>query len=374
MDSLYGRLFKYRSREARSPLEDYLSECFADFFNRLDLKSKKQLAKRLFIPTSLHVEWDHFAFSVEELNIETQYPISAGRIDLILSADGVPFIAVENKVSAPIGKRADGEDQLSAYGKWIRSVRPSIFVPIVCLLTHTTKPRDAFLKGGDASGRATPHVVRWSAIGTALAIFRRVDSDASDEVKMLAAELFRFLGEQNMSNEFAGRDEFSAAIVYLRAGARMDHTFSSIYLHLKTLKGQFSTNESPHEMSLHYSTKDSLIWGWKYLIHPTLNGLFFGYGISLDPAPTFRNASVPKYDAAFICVGAEDKRSIQSMRAVKDVPTKPWMYSDLGEWSAVISFKPLHQWMSEPETFSARMIEWIDSEADNVNEFVRELK
>jgi len=39
-----------------------------------------------------------------------------------------------------------------------------------------------------------------------------------------------------MSHDFAGRDEFAAAIVYLRAGSRMNYTFETIYDHIKSLK------------------------------------------------------------------------------------------------------------------------------------------
>ena len=154
----------------------------------------------------------------------------------------------------------------------------------------------------------------------------------------------------------------------------MDHTFNSIYRHLKTLNGHFSSNESIHELSLHFETKDSLIWGWKYLAHPTLNGLFFGYGIALQPSETFRSAGVPARDSVFLCVGAEDKKSMQALKVAKNVPERPWMYTELQEWSSVISFKPLHSFMAEPDTFAAQMIEWIEDVAGDVNGFVSELK
>ncbi|HVR58363.1 MAG TPA: PD-(D/E)XK nuclease family protein [Pseudolabrys sp.] len=373
MSSLYGRLFKYRSREARSPLEDYLSEATADIFNRLNLEQQIDFIRRLFVPLVQLSAWDSLVANTKEMRLETQYPIQSGRIDLVLIVDERPIIAIENKISAPIATYSEDDDQLVTYGRWIRSHKREGTPSIVCLLTHMTRPSDGFLHGGANSGGATPHVVRWSTLGRALNTLRK-DESVPLNARMLSEELSLFLGERGMSGEFAGRDEFAAAIVYLRAGDRMSHTFETIYLHLKSLNGQFTANESIHEMSLHFGTKENLIWGWKYLSHPTLHGLFFAYGIALDPANTFKESSAPKHDAAFICVGAEDKKSMASLRSAKEIPQKPWIYTELKDWSAVISFKPLHQMMADPETFAPQMIGWIDSEVDDINSFVRKLK
>ena len=105
--------------------------------------------------------------------------------------------------------------------------------------------------------------------------------------------------------------------------------------------------------------------------HPTLWVLFFGYGISLDPHLTFKDAvDVPKHDSMFLCVDAEDKKSIPSLRAAKDDPEKPWMYAELDDWSTVISFKPHYPLLADPETFAPRMIEWTNEVAADVDAFV----
>jgi PD-(D/E)XK nuclease superfamily len=374
MTSLYGKLFKYRARERRSPLEDYLTECLADLFNRLEADTQRRFVQRLFVPHDLRSKWENFSTTIARLRMESQHPISAGRIDLVLFGDDHPLIAIENKISAPIGASDDDDDdQLVTYGKWIRTSARSVFPPIVCLLTHTTAPPEGFSECGPKSGRATPHIARWGAIGAALADISESSEGASSSIRMFASELLSFLEEKDMSHEFAGRDEFAAAIVYLRAGVRMEHTFDSIYNHIKTLKGSFAVNSLASEYSLYFATKENLIWGWAYLTHPALNGLFFGYGIALDPGMTFKEAVVPKYDSVFLCVGAEDKKSIQSLRAKKDVPKKPWMYADVNDWSTIIAFRPLHTFMADPERFAPQMIEWINDVEEDVRYFVSHL-
>lgn len=373
MTSLYGRLFKYRAREARSPLEDYLTECLADLFNRLELSDQKSFVKEIFIPDKLGPQWDQFALSLESLRLETQYPIQGGRIDLVLFTDSNPLLAIENKITAPVAATGDGDNQLSTYGRWIKSSKQREFPPIVCFLSHITRPPKDFISGGDKSGGAIPHVVEWGEISAALVDLCEPSTNVSAEVCMLAAELYSFLGEKDMSREFAGEKEFAAAIVYLRAGTQMNHTFDTIFEHLKEIGGHFTSGVSIHDMSLHFETKDSLIWGWKYLGHPTLSGVFFGYGIALEPNVTFRAADVPTRNSVFLCVGADDRRSIHAIRTARETPRKPWTYVEMKDWTTVISFRSLHEFMADPQSFSLQMTAWIDESKEEVNAFVSEL-
>ncbi|WP_197424500.1 PD-(D/E)XK nuclease family protein [Bradyrhizobium yuanmingense] len=344
-----------------------MTECTADLFNRLDASAQKQLIRRAFLPASIQSQWDIASSAIDALRMETQYAFLSGRIDLVVFADDNPLIAIENKIDAPIGAGKGDDDQLATYGQWIVSTNQSSFPAVVCLLTHIREPSEDFLDGGKKSGGATPHVLKWGLLS---AILKDVAGGLVADTTTLISELLLFLGEMNMDHDFAGRDDFAAALVYLRAGSRMDHTFDTIYQHVKKLPGCFATGSSIHEMSLHYDTKYSLIWGWKYLSHPSLSGLFFGYGIALSPALTFAGAAAPTRDAVFLCVGAEGNRSMQALRHAKDIPEKPWTFADLGEWSAVICFKSFHSFMADPEKFAPQMIEWINEISSDVNEFV----
>jgi len=71
MYSLYGKLFKYREREQRSPLEDYLTECLADLFNRLDLTAQASFTSRIFIPMSLQGWFEERSASTKSFRMET---------------------------------------------------------------------------------------------------------------------------------------------------------------------------------------------------------------------------------------------------------------------------------------------------------------
>lgn len=374
MYSFYGKLFKYRQSELRTPREDYLTECLADLFGRLPLARQVDFASRIFVPRAAQGVFSAFASGIDSFRLETQRQIPSGRIDLVLHADDKPIAAIENKIAAELP-----DDQLASYGRWIKRASRSGPLSIVCLLTHLTPPPAGFELGGDASGQATPHVAKWSSVGGVLLEYAET-AGLPDDVRMLARELRRFLEECDMSGEYAGRDEFAAALVYLRAGARMDHTFSSIFAHIKSKEGCFRKNETKNEYSLKFDSPFKLIWGWSYLSHPTLNQLFLGYGIALEPDTAFTSgglssqARIPKADSAFICVGADDKKSIQAIRQAKQEPQKPWTYAEIGNWVAIISFKPLHDLMADPQSFTRQMTAWIDDEASDVSAYVKSLK
>jgi hypothetical protein len=352
-------------------MEDYLTECLADLFNRFDGCAQKQFIRRLFVPAGEQSKWDRFSSGFDALRMETQHAILKGRIDLVVFAGSDPVVVIENKIDAPISENFDGDDQLEIYGRWITATNRSAFHGVVCLLTHLTEPSEGFISGAKRCGGATPHVVKWSSLAGALMDVKEFVGPQQVDVITLASEFLRFLEEMNMSHDFAGRDEFAAAMLYLRAGSRMDYTFKSIYDHVRSRRGCFAAGSSIREMSLHFDTKYSLIWGWKYLAHLKFTQqLFFGYGIALEPALTFQGSSAPTREAVFLLVGAEGARSMQSLRAAKDLPKKPWTYADLGDWSAIVCFKSLHSFMADPEKFAPQMTEWIDEWAAYVDTFV----
>ena len=293
----------------------------------------------------------------------------------MLLADEKPIVAVENKIGAEFQ-----DDQLASYGRWIKkAATPAQKLAVVCLLTHFSPPPPDFMEGGVASGNAVPHVVRWAVLGGLVSEYAK-DTTLGEDVRMLAREFRRFLEESEMTTEYAGREDFAAALVYLRAGSRMDHTFSSVFEHIKSIKGCFQKYETKNEYSLKFDTESKIIWGWAYLSHPMLSQLYFGYGIALSPAETFvsggisTQASIPNVDSVFIAVGADDKRGSHAIRASKHEPESPWTYAEVNGSPIVVSFKSLHEFMEDPKTFAQLMIRWIDEVAEDVNTFVKDLK
>jgi len=129
MPNIYERLFTYRERSDRSPLEDFLTEALADLFNRFpEAISRRAVAflisNRSIPPTTLEQFWPIGAKAVWS----TQRIIDGGKIiDLMMEVDGKPFIVIENKINAGFQEHqhhsSSGhgkvEHQLSTYGLWL---------------------------------------------------------------------------------------------------------------------------------------------------------------------------------------------------------------------------------------------------------------
>jgi hypothetical protein len=194
-----------------------LTECLADLFNRFDGSTQKQFIRRGFIPAGLQSKWDEFSSPFDFLRMETQHAILKGRIDLVVFAGRDPVVVIENKIDAPISENDDGNDQLTIYGRWLIASKRNAFPGVVCLLTYLTEPNEGFIDGGKKSGGATPHIVKWSSLAATLLDINEEFGTQQADVITLTSELLLFLEEMNMGHEFAGRDEFAAAIVYLRA-------------------------------------------------------------------------------------------------------------------------------------------------------------
>src|SRR5438128_1070292 len=105
--SLYGRLFKYRERQARSPLEDFTSEALADILMRMPMKERVTLAGTLFVPPADRSQWIESA-SHGDIQIVTQRRLGTeGIADIVLEKDHSPLLLVENKVGAAIRHNGD---------------------------------------------------------------------------------------------------------------------------------------------------------------------------------------------------------------------------------------------------------------------------
>src|SRR5204862_7986018 len=87
MQSLYGRLFRYRERPHRTPLEDYLSECLADLFNRLPHEVRLSFAQKMFVPSVFAGEWRSSVSDAATIGMKTQYQIPNGRLEIVVLLD-----------------------------------------------------------------------------------------------------------------------------------------------------------------------------------------------------------------------------------------------------------------------------------------------
>jgi hypothetical protein len=150
MVSLYGRLFMFRERPGRSPLEDFLTEALADLLNRMPPFEMTEFVCRFFLPpvAATQQAWLELVRSCsgEPLQWITRPGIHFRTLtlypDLMLCAgENRPLLIVENKIGGRIGEHDVGQiiednaeiktnntlgfqtaepiDQLASYGQWL---------------------------------------------------------------------------------------------------------------------------------------------------------------------------------------------------------------------------------------------------------------
>jgi hypothetical protein len=214
---LFTKLYAYRAREDREPLEDWLTECLAVVLKSLRADSAISLLASLLERPAAEIV---AAIGDSKLSYVTQYGTAAGRPDLVLTLDDRPWIIFENKVSHGVG------DQLDRYGEWLAS-NPADHIPWHALvyLTHATPPPVDFT-GPDwearFGGRVSPCVLHWGRLAREL-ISMTADDQQGSLARAAAEGFYGMLESKQMTDEFPSSQSFAALEVFLANGVQMDN-------------------------------------------------------------------------------------------------------------------------------------------------------
>ncbi|MBH5396419.1 PD-(D/E)XK nuclease family protein [Bradyrhizobium sp. CNPSo 4010] len=352
-----------------------MSECLADFFNRLPHEAKIAFVQKMFVPPVCAGDWRSSISDVTNVNMKTQYEIPNGRLDIVILLDNKPTFVIENKVAAPIGKRSDNVDQLRAYGAWLKRTadRAGQKFAVLCLLTHITDPPEDFKEDQRDQDGTASKVVRWSQIAGEVQVLANSGTLPLD-VRTFAREFHLFLLEQNMTTEFARFEDFAAAIVYVKSGTRISSTFEKIYDHVSELGGPFVRGFYQDDAFVDFDSETNLIHGWKYLSADPIKTLCFAYGICLQPRRSLANEALPDEDSIFLSIGVETRRERNLLEARSKDLGPEWHHVSFPDQSVLATFRPLHPALAEPKLFASTMTGWIDQSHSRIAELIRALQ
>ncbi|AZF16988.1 hypothetical protein [Pseudomonas sp. R3-18-08] len=208
--SFFDRLFAFRQNEFRTPLEDFLTELFAEWLRQVTLAGRvTEVLTDLFklAPTQLG--------ELNNLNSivwETQHVIGPGdhgaegkRPDLIGRCSNF-FLIIESKIAAGFTEYQDElgrVDQLSMYQSYRRS-RKETFGGLV-LITHSTLPPSDW----------THQTLYWRAIEKYLRAFTD-DNSSTSALNYLTKQLKKFLGDNGMNGTRIDLADITAYPAYQR--------------------------------------------------------------------------------------------------------------------------------------------------------------
>ena len=265
--SLLSRLYRYRQRETRSPLEAFLTETLVELLNLLPRHQMLALVEELFLPPEAvpsfqarvrdrQLAWQG-QFSVDDTGV-TRWP------DLVLLAGSTPALAVEAKIDA-----GAPDAQLRAYGLHLAAVnRGGAWPGALAFLTHRSEPPSTFLS--DTTGYGVPWrtVNRWSAVYRFLRDpSRRVDGAPGvlPAWCYLADQLCLFLEENDMAADTLRMADLEHVAAFLPVKRRLEETFKVVREHLGPLFKD--TTEGPiGTMWMH--AEGLCVWEWANLRSP----------------------------------------------------------------------------------------------------------
>lgn len=222
MSTLLVDLFKYRSREKREAMEDWLTECVAAILREF---SHEQLAKVIRDLTGQ--ESLELLQSGASCDIVTQYSIprlnadnhaeehlsdvaTIQRPDMIIFINGDAWLLFENKVAHSVDEsRSDDlrySSQLHRYGEWLRQSdfdEPGLTKSLIFLTHHTLPPVDFI------GGRSLPvsfhglgrHVATWGLAGRSFKAAVEALAGRA-HVTFLVDSYCEFLEEHGLANEY----------------------------------------------------------------------------------------------------------------------------------------------------------------------------
>lgn len=355
MTSLYRRLFTYRERPDRSPVEDFLTEGLADLLDRMPVEAGRDLVARMLRGgADVERELGQIWTLGSSARWSTQRAIAGGRLDLLLEIDGRAAVVVESKVSAGFQEHADhvtghSRHQLETYGEWLGNLADHRWGGALILLTHWTSPPPDFLQVSGSYGCRHRGVTRWSELSRWLSVLIRLPEHADAGWALLAGEFITFLREMDMDSELATGHDLAALQMYLASADRVRNTVQQIWESARPIWRPVCIQT---DVPLEVSTAYGCVWKYRYLVRSDLRSCYMAAGFrfpTIGSHPSYADASGEPY--VFVELGSDNDGS----------PVDTLQLST--EWSVSADLRlaklPLRSLPIDPELFLSESSAWV---------------
>ena len=274
MSELFTDLYRYRQREKKNNLEDWLTECVAAILRALPKPVFAAFAARLTGQNA-----DSIANVFEDLSIATQVTIDRGtqgsqRPDLLISIaapdegdrkkPSQPWLLFENKVFHHVDEEeldsGEIQNQLHRYGNWLRKQdfdRPE-FSRALVFITHGTQAPDDFKTPDDnhpSYGKLGRICGTWGSLADLL---EEVSSDFDDALhfRELIKAYHTFLKEHGMADDYPEYRDYSDLAAYIETGDKFEKLVNEMICKLDCFapfRGRVSWAHSDADRGIFYA-------------------------------------------------------------------------------------------------------------------------
>lgn len=356
--SLYGRLFRYRARENRAPLEDYLTEALADLLGRLP---KQEQAAFLADVLGSEEAW-RAAFANHRSAWRTQVACGGGFADLVLELDGKPAVVIENKLRSAVRAHGDGGNQLTTYGTWLARTRKDTLPSGIILLTHDTEP-PADMRESAGYGVETRAVMRWS--GLARWLKRHASGSDGAAWRTLAGDLHAFLEEKAMTTDTITGSDVAAARLFLPGWTRWENTFALLWSGADEVREGFLSSKTS---SLSMTREGGMIWQWSYAASPLPHASWVAFALRFPEASEwYVGAGLPDQPHIMVLIGAD--RDDLPVDRIGPLP-RGWLVHE----AEVMTAMALHELPGEPDAQAMAMGIWARSRIAEARDLLVSMK
>lgn len=285
MNNLLVDLFKYRSREKREALEDWLTECVAAILRALPVQELEisftaitgQNCRNVFatgvrptIATQVVIERPR---TVDAVSMASNGGVLLGqqRPDMIVSVDGHPWLVFENKVAHGLDESRSNDprfpSQMERYGAWLQAeeFNPPGLAKALVFVTHFTPaprgfsalvPRELGYRG------LARKVVTWGALAR---VFDAASSElAADSYSRVLIDAFAtFLKEHGMFDEYPATQDIALLGLQIGSTDRLKKLVNDMFVRIQGI-GEWKGNTGWAEADVEFGRFNA----WRYLHLP----------------------------------------------------------------------------------------------------------
>lgn len=340
--NLYGRLFRYRSRENRAPLEDYLTEALADLLERVPVQDQAKLIGNILGSERV---WQK-AFANHRHSWRTQVACGGGFADLVLELDGKAAVVIESKLYSGVRSHGTRGNQLTTYGLWLAQIRDEALPSGLILLTHGTEPPTDMMTEPEYGVEARA-VLRWSELARWLSREGAV-SDGS-VWRSLARDLHSFLEAKAMTNDTITGSDVAAARLFLPGWTRWENTFRLLWSGADEVRTGFLSSKTS---ALSMAGDGGMLWQWSYAASPLPDSSWVAFALRFpDASDWYSGAGLPELPHLMLIIGAD--RSDLPVERIGSAPDG-WLVHE----AEVMKALPLHELPAELDAQAAAMGAW----------------
>lgn len=340
--NLYGRLFRYRTRENRAPLEDYLTEALADLLERTPAHEQAELLGSVLGSPEVWLR----ALADHRHAWRTQVACGGGFADLVLELDGRAAVIIENKLHSGVRSHGDSGNQLTSYGSWLARTRNDALPSGLILLTHATEP-PADMMIAPEYGVEARAVLRWS--GLARWLRRQTGIGDGTVWRSLAGDLHAFLEERAMTNDTITGSDVAAARLFLPGWTRWENTFALLWSGADEVRAGLLSSKTS---ALSITREGGMIWQWSYAASPLPHASWVAFALRFPEASEwYVDAGLPEQPHLMLLIGA-DRHDLPVDR-IGPLPDG-WLVHE----TEVMTALPLHELPAEPDAQAAAMGAW----------------